>query len=312
MSTQLDDVLAELKSVLAAPPATIEGFRAAWSRIMDRVVAGVTPVDGVRYQYVDVEGVPGTWVTGPNSAAGPVLLFTHGGGYAFGSVHTHRDFAARLADTCAARVLGIDYRLAPEHPYPAGVEDAVSAYRWLLGQRIEPGRIVLVGDSAGGGIALAALTRIVAGGLPKPAGAVAISAWLDFEAAGASMDTNADKDPFNQRDVVLMVASMYLAGGSARAASPLNSLLNGLPPLLLHAGADEVLVDDTRRMAERARAAGVEVTEHIWDGLYHDFPIFDPTEATSTEALGEIAHFVHQVTSAQDGRAGTPTWSDRV
>lgn len=296
MSSQLDDVLAELKGVLAAPPSTIDGFREAWSRIMDRVVDGVTPVGGARYEAVDVDGVPGTWVTTPKSSDERVVLFTHGGGYAFGSVHTHRDFVARLAEACGARVLGIDYRLAPEHPYPAGVADTVAAYRHLLADGVRPGRIVMVGDSAGGGIALAALTRIVAAGIPRPAGAVAISAWLDFEAEGGSMDTNAGKDPFNQRDVVLMVAAMYLAGGPAREASPLHAPLAGLPPLLLHAGADEVLVDDTRRMAERARAAGVEVTEHIWDGLYHDFPIFDPVEASSVEALSEIADFVRRVT----------------
>jgi acetyl esterase/lipase len=297
MSSQLDGVLTELKGVLAEPPATIEGFREAWSRIMDRVVEGVEPVAGARYEHVDVDGIPGSWVETPGSTGDRILLFTHGGGYAFGSVHTHRDFVARLADTCAARVLGIDYRLAPEHPFPAGVEDTLNAYRWLLGQGFAPGRIVLVGDSAGGGIALAALTRIAAADLPRPAGGVAISAWLDFEARGASMDTNADKDPFNQRDVVLSVAGMYLAGGATpREASPLHAPLAGLPPLLMHAGADEVLVDDTRRMAERARVAGVEVTEHIWDGLYHDFPIFDPADEASVEALAEIARFVHRVT----------------
>ena len=295
MSAQLDSVLTELKGVLAAPPATIEGFREAWSRIMDRVVEGVAPVEGARYKPVDVDGVAGTWVTAPRSTDDRLLLFTHGGGYAFGSVHTHRDFAARLADACAARVLGIDYRLAPEHPYPAGVEDTVTTYRRLLADGVPPDRIVLVGDSAGGGIALSALTRIVARGLPKPAGAVAVSAWLDFEALGGSMTTNAGKDPFNQRDVVLMVAAMYVADGSARDAAPLYAELEGLPPLLLHAGGDEVLVDDTRRMAERARAAGVDVTEHIWDGLYHDFPIFDPAETSSEEALSEVAAFVDRV-----------------
>ena len=304
MPSQLDAVLAELKAVLASPPSTIEGFREAWSAVMDRVVAGVEPVAGARYEPVDVDGVPGTWITTPESAAQRVVLFTHGGGYAFGSVHTHRDFVARLARACRARVLGIDYRLAPEHPYPAGIEDTVAAYRWLLGQGADPTRVVFAGDSAGGGIALAALARIAAPGsgdaLPVPSGGVAVSAWLDFEASGASMDTNAAKDPFNQRDVVLMVAGMYLAGGSPMDASPLYAPLEGMPPLLLIAGGDEVLADDTRRMAQRARDAGVEVTERLWDGLYHDFPIFDPLEADSGEALGMVAGFVGDV----GGRGG--------
>jgi acetyl esterase/lipase len=296
MPTQLEAVLTELKGVLAAPPSTIEGFREAWSTVMDRVVAGVEPVAGTGYDPVDVAGVPGTWITTPDSADDRFVLFTHGGGYAFGSVHTHRDFAARLARGCAARVLGIDYRLAPEHPYPAGVRDTVQAYRWLLSRGADPSRVVLVGDSAGGGIALAALSRFTDAGLPTPAGGVAVSAWLDFEAIGESMDTNAGKDPFNQRDVVLMVAAMYLAGGPAKDASPLHAALEGLPPLLLIAGADEVLVDDTRRMTERARAAGVEVTERIWNDLYHDFPIFDPLEPRSVDALRMIGDFVDQVT----------------
>jgi monoterpene epsilon-lactone hydrolase len=302
MPSQLDAVLAELKGVLASPPSTIEGFREAWSTVMDRVVEGVEPVAGALFEPVDVGGVPATWISVPGSRADRVVLFTHGGGYAFGSVHTHRDFVARLAQACGARVLGIDYRLAPEHPYPAGVEDTVSAYRWLLRHGVDPSRTVLIGDSAGGGIALAALARIAArsttpDAVPTPAGCVAISAWLDFEAIGASMDTNAAKDPFNQRDVVLMVAAMYLAGGSPKDASPLYAPLGGVPPLLLLAGGDEVLVDDTRRMAEGARAAGVEVTERIWDGLYHDFPIFDPLEPNSVEALRMIAGFVDDVTS---------------
>lgn len=316
MPTQLEAVLAELKGVLASPPSTIEGFREAWSTVMDRVVAGVEPVADACYEPVDVAGVPGTWITVPASRADRVLLFTHGGGYAFGSVHTHRDFVARLAEACRARVLGIDYRLAPEHPYPAGVEDTVRAYRWLLDQGVDPAKLVLVGDSAGGGIALAALARItsLAGGdspapaggdspasatgqrLPVPAGCAAISAWLDFEATGDSMDNNADKDPFNQRDVVLMVAAMYLAGGSPEDASPLHATLDGMPPLLLIAGGDEVLVDDTRRMAAAARDAGVQVTERIWDGLYHDFPIFDPLEPNSVEALRTLAGFVEDLT----------------
>jgi epsilon-lactone hydrolase len=296
VASQIDDVMPALKAIFGAPPATIEGFRDAWNQLMDRVVDGAGEAPDVRCDSVDVSGVPGTWITSRRSSNERTILFTHGGGYTCGSVHNYRDFVARLADTCGARVLGIDYRLAPEHPYPAGVEDTVTAYRWLLDQGVRPDRLVIVGDSAGGGITLTALIRIAAEGLATPAGAVSISAWLDFEANGASMDTNADKDPFNHRGVVLAVAEMYLAGQSARDASPLHATLTGLPPLLLQAAGDEVLVDDTRRMAERARDHGVTVVERIWDGLYHDFPLFDPAHENSVEAFEEINRFVREVT----------------
>ena len=289
MTTQLDMILGELGEMLRNPPTTVEGFRAGWDGLMEKVIAGIDPVADVKRENVSVAGVPGVWFDAPAAEPGRVILFLHGGGYAFGSVETHRDLIARLAVAGRAHVLAVDYALAPEGPFPAGINDVVTAYRWIVDEGFDPDCVAIVGDSAGGGAALAALVRIVADAdLPNPAAAVAISPWLDFEALGASMDTNAAADPFNNREVVLLVAQMYLQGASARDASPLYADLTGLPPLLLIAGGDEVLVDDTRRFAAAARSHGVTVCEKVYNGLYHDFPLFEPTASPGRNAFAQI------------------------
>jgi acetyl esterase/lipase len=291
-SSGVDAILNELKGILENPPPSIEGFRIAWAELMAKGLAGVHPVAEVTTEELDVAGMPATWISTSDSDVGRVILYLHGGGYIFGSVETNLDMASRLAAAGRARVLGVDYRLAPEHCFPAGIDDAVTAYRWLLDQGVDPARVVVVGDSAGGGIALAALARIREAGLPIPAAGITVSAWLDFEALGDSMDTCAATDPFVQRDIVLTVAALYLGGGEASAASPLYWDVAGLPPLLLIAGEDEVLVDDSRRMAEAAQAAGVDVTLRVWPRMYHDFLLFDPTSPDSQAAYGHIGTFI--------------------
>jgi acetyl esterase/lipase len=297
LTATLDSILSELKAVLENPPATIAGFREAWDGLMGKVTASVDPVPGATYEEVSANGVPATWVDVPGTVPGRAVLFLHGGGYIFGSVATHRDFVARLARATMSKLLAVDYRLAPEDPYPAGIGDACTAYRWLLEQGFGANAMAIAGDSAGGGLTISTLLQLRDSGETLPACAATVSAWMDFEASGASMDRCAGADPFVQRNIVLAVASMYLGQTPAREASPIYAKLAGLPPLLLIAGEDEVLVDDSTRLAEAAVAEGVSLTLDVVRGMYHDFPLFDPCSDQAQQAFAEIGAFVDKWTS---------------
>ena len=245
-----------------------------------------------RCQPVSVDGISAEWIEAPDANLG-VMLYLHGGAYALGSVKVHREFIARLAHATSTRIIAINYRLAPEHPFPAALEDAHTAYRWLLAQGFAPSRIIIAGDSAGGGLTLAMLTALRDAGEALPAGAVCISPWLDLALTGASFQKNAKIDPILSADI-LEIYAKYYAGEQALTTpllSPLYANMKGLPPLLIQVGGEEVLLDDAKRCAEIAREAGVDVTLEVWDELFHVFQLvgFLPE---SKEAIGHIAWFV--------------------
>ena len=247
---------------------------------------------GVRCTPVSANGVPAEWVAPPDPPAG-ALLYLHGGAYAMGSIHSHRDLVARLAVAAGLRALVIEYRLAPENPYPAALQDALAAYRWLLAQEIDPAQIVIAGDSAGGGLALATLLALRDGGDPLPAAAICLSPWTDLALKGASMQGKAAADVILNPAGLRRFAALY-AGEHALdepLISPNYADLHGLPPLLIQAGTDEILLDDARRLEQQARAAGVEVRLEVWEGLFHVFQTvgFLPE---SKEALEQIGRFV--------------------
>lgn len=196
-------------------------------------------------------------------------------------------------------MLTIDYRLAPENPHPAAVEDAVAAYRWLLGSRVEPGRTVLAGDSAGGGLTAATLVSLRDQRDRLPAAGVCICPWVDLEITGKSMDTNAEADPLVKRDVVTNMAAGYLQGQDPRTplASPLHAELRGLPPLLIQVGKSETLLDDASRLAERARIAGVDVTYEAWPDMIHVWHAFGSFLPEARQAIDRIGEFIRQRTS---------------
>lgn len=243
---------------------------------------------------VDAAGVPAEWVAAPGFDPSRAMLLLHGGGYAIGSIETHRRLAYDLSAACAARVLLIDYRLAPEHPFPAAVDDAERAWRWLLAQGFDPRALSVVGDSAGGGLALATLVNLRDLGLPLPACAVAISPWVDLEARGESIVTRAPFDPMVQKEGLLVFAQMYLAGQSARSplASPLHAELGGLPPVLVQVGSAESLLDDAIRIAERLHRAGNDVHLSVWPNMPHVFPFFAPVLSEGRDGCAEIGAFV--------------------
>lgn len=274
------------------PTTSIEEMRSAF---LELIRVNPLPPD-VAGASVDAGGVPAAWLSAPGAAADRVVLYLHGGGYTIGSSETHAELAARLAGAAGARALVIDYRLAPEHPHPAAVEDAVSAYRFLLAEGIKPSRLAVAGESAGGGLTLATLVALRDRGMPLPAAAACLSPWADLEATGASITGNAGKDPLIPDGALPLMASVYLAGADARAplASPLHAALSGLPPLFLQVGTDEVLLDDARRLAERARAAGVQVTLDEWEGMIHGFQAFPAIIEEARQASDRAAAFLRE------------------
>ena len=248
---------------------------------------------------VEAGGVPAEWVAAAGAADDRVILYVHGGGYVMGSIATHRELAARLSKASGARVLLVDYRLAPEHPFPAAVEDATAAYRWLLAQNIKPSRIVVAGDSAGGGLALATLIALRDAKVPLPAAGVGISPWVDMEGTGASMTTRAKVDPVVQKEGLLGMAQLYLGGKDPKSplAAPLHADLSGLPPLFIQVGDSETLLDDSTRVAEKAKSAGVKVDLEVWPEMPHVWHLFAPFLPEGQQAIEKIGKFVQQQTA---------------
>ena len=217
------------------------------------------PAADASFERVDADGVAAEWVSTEAGKQLPVILFFHGGGYCIGSAETHRDLVSRLCTAAGARALSVDYRLAPEHPFPAAVDDGVAAYRWLIRQGVPASSIVIAGDSAGGGLALATLLALEEAGDELPAGGVCMSPVTDHTKSGELMRTKVDLDPMVHPTSSTANSNRYLGGADARTplASPLYADLKGLPPLLILVGTSEVLLDDSTRFAERAKAAGV-------------------------------------------------------
>ncbi len=272
--------------------ATIQDKRAG----METMAAGAPLPEGTTVESVDAGGVPSEWIRVDGASGEGVVLYLHGGGYCIGSIATHRAMATRFAAAGRARVLDVDYRLAPEHPHPAAVDDAVAAYRWLLGTGVAPEHVVIGGDSAGGGLVVATLVALRDGGDPLPAGGFCLSPWVDLECAGETFDTKADVDPMCSREGLREMAAAYAGDHDLRAplVSPVHADLAGLPPLLIHVGTAETLLDDSVRLAERARAAGVEVHLEAWDDLVHVFQAFAPVVPEAVEAIEGIGAFVQE------------------
>jgi len=260
----------------------------------DEIASRHPPPSDVTHQPVDAGGVSAEWLSGPRSSDNSVILYLHGGCYATGSVDTHRDLMTRLSSEASIRVLGLNYRLAPMHPFPAAVEDAAAAYRWLLGNGFEPARIAIVGDSAGAGLALAATITMREQGLPLAGAIVCLSPWVDLAVTGASMESKAREDPIVSREMLLGWGKLYLGDHDPQTplASPLYADLDHIPPLLIQVGSAEVLLDDSIRLAERASAAGVYTTLEVWPDMIHVWQSFAPILPEARQAIERIGKFV--------------------
>lgn len=273
------------------PPPTLEEMRAS----MDAFAEIATLPEGVTWEPVDAGGVPAIWAIPTDGAPDRVLLYVHGGGYVMGTAKLYERFTGHLANVVGCRVLNVDYRLAPEHPHPAAVDDAVAAYTWLLDQGIASEHVAVSGDSAGGGLAMATLIKIRDEGRPSPAAAVPISPWIDLEGTGASMTGNADRDLLVGLEGLTGMSAMFLGEhGDAKDpyAAPLYAELHDLPPLLIQVGEDETLLDDSIRLAERAEFAGVDVTLEVFPEMQHVFQVCCGTMPESTAAVAKIGDWL--------------------
>lgn len=268
MTSVKETMWAARRDAEGGPEPTIDRLRAD----MESTLAALPPVPGVTHQPAMAGGVPAEWTIPVGIEPQGTILYFHGGGYFQGSIATHRRLVAALSLSAGARGLSVDYRLAPEHPFPAAVDDAVMAYRWLISEGGEvPGRVVVAGDSAGGGLTFATLVALRDRGDPLPAGGFGISPWTDLAATGESITTRRRHDPVIDPSSIDTMVRRYLPGGDPHQplVSPLYADLEGLPPLLIHVGGAEVLYDDAVRMADAARRAGVKVDFADWAEAFH-------------------------------------------
>jgi monoterpene epsilon-lactone hydrolase len=251
------------------------------------------PTD-VRLEAVDANGVSGEWTMTPEANPANVILCLHGGGYTTGSLQSHRHMVAQAGREARARTIALDYRLAPEHPFPAAVEDAVAGYRFLLSRGFAANRIAVAGDSAGGGLTVALLVSLQEAGLPLPACAWCSSPWVDLEGTGGSMTAKATVDPMVQQPYLIELAATYLHGADPRTplAAPLYADLRGLPPMLIQVGSAETLLDDAVRLAGVAGAADVRVRLEVWPDMIHVWQLFYQQVAAGHRALAEAGAFI--------------------
>ncbi|WP_375769624.1 alpha/beta hydrolase [Archangium gephyra] len=263
---------------------------------MERLSVPSPALKRVRREQVDAGGVQAEWFTPPGAAGDSVVVYLHGGSYVFGSTRTHGDLIARIALGTGARVLGLNYRLAPEHPFPAPVEDTVAAYRWLLSTGVRPERVVFCGDSAGGGLAIASLVALRDRGEPLPAGAVLIAPWVDLECSGASVVAH-ERFDWGDKRMLLHWAKWYVGEADVRnpLVSPWYADLRGLPPLFVHVGSAELQHDDGVRITEKARAAGVKAHLEVWPEMVHNFQTFGEGFPEAVRGTAKLCEHVRGV-----------------
>jgi epsilon-lactone hydrolase len=272
-----------------SPPPTLEERRATFAP-----AGRIHPIpDDVQVTEVSAGGVPAHWLAAPEADPGRVLLFLHGGGFQMGSLRSDGELAARLGRVSGMRVLFPEYRLAPEHPFPAAIDDVIAAWRWLrAGQELTASSMAVAGASAGGGLAVSLLVALRDAGEALPAAAVLMSPTVDLTSSGASMTERVDQDPFSTPAMLRQFAADYLAGADPKTplASPLFASLAGLPPLLIQEGTADLLLSDSERLASAAAEAGVDVTLEVADGLPHVYQVMlgTPEAAEATERIGKF------------------------
>jgi len=251
----------------------------------------------VACERVSAGGVDGEWISPANAPEDKAILYFHGGGFRIGSVASHRDLIAQIALASGCRVLAINYRLVPEHRFPAALNDALAAYGWMLDNGLKSHNVAFAGDSAGGNLALAAMLALRERRLPLPVAGVLMSPWTDLAATGESYVSRAQADPIHQRPMILALAKNYLGGQGDPydpLASPLYADLGGLPPLLIQVGDRETVLDDSVMFADMARAAGVDVDLQVWDGMIHVFQMFGAELPEAHQAIASIAGFLNR------------------
>jgi len=298
MDMTIDQVRAMLladRSGPDAPQASVEEMRQG----METFTKMLPVLDTAKIDPIKLGGVRGEKVTPSSSDETRAILYFHGGGYVLGSPATHRSLVALVADAAGCPVWSMEYRLAPEHPFPAAVEDGMASYSALLEQHIDPSRVIIGGDSAGGGTTLATALMAKDKGLPGAAGLMMLSPWVDLTQSGRSYESQAEHDPMVRKQGLDRMAGVYLNGSDPnhRYASPVFSDLSGLPPMLIQVGPDEVLYSDAVTLAERAGLAQVSVTLEAWPEMFHVFQMFHPMLADARRAIKRLGGWARSQTS---------------
>jgi monoterpene epsilon-lactone hydrolase len=288
-SPEFYELLKKLRARPRPENPTIDQLRAGFAALAKHY----PPAADAMFERVDAPGVRAEWVSLEGGSRQPVILYFHGGGYCIGSAETHRDLVSRLCRAAKARALSVDYRLAPEDPHPAAVEDGVAAYRWLRKQGVPARSIVVAGDSAGGGLTLATLLALRDAGDELPAAGICISPVTDLAKEGESMRTRIDLDPMVNPESSARYAQMYLSGRDTKVplASPLYANLKGLPPLLIIVGTSEVLLDDSTRFAKKAKEEGLTCELEVWEEMVHIWPFFAELPE-ARQAIDRMAAFI--------------------
>ena len=283
-----------VRDLLANLPDVANTTIAELRVIYDRLGLSIPPGEGVIHEAIIANGVAAEWSSVPDSDPSAVMLYLHGGGYTVGSLTSHRTLVSDIVRSFGGRGLALAYRLAPEHPFPAALDDAMAGYRFLLSEGVDPKRIVVAGDSAGGGLALATLVTIRDQGLPLPVAAWGLSPWVDLEMTSPSITDRTSLDPLCSRAGLGSMAAKYLAHThpGSPLVSPLNADLRGLPPLLIQVGSSEILLDECVRFAHRAGAAEVAVTLEVWPEMIHVWQFFAPILPDGRAAIAAGGRFL--------------------
>jgi acetyl esterase/lipase len=283
------------RALLSAKPRPV-----GWAERRERIdeVGAYWPVaDDIALEEVDIDGIPGEWSIAPGSDALRVLMFFHGGGYCSGSIASHRRLVTEAGRAARVSTFAVGYRLAPEHPFPAALDDALTAWRWLQMLQIPAARVAVGGDSAGGGLTVALINELKASGQELPGCAWLVSPWTDLTMSGATLATKDAVDPLIHKGYLVELADAYLASGMDRKdprASVLYSDLSGLPPTLIQVGSDETLLDDATRLAAAAGAAAVPVTLEIWPHMIHAWPMWNAHLSAGRRALASAGAFIRR------------------
>ncbi|GHO81595.1 hypothetical protein KSD_93660 [Ktedonobacter sp. SOSP1-85] len=301
-SMQIRSYLLSRKTAPRSPLSLAEQ-RVAFESFIENVVGHPLPLlEGTRIESVDVSGVPAAWISPPEADAERMMLYLHGGNYMLGSLTSHRDLVTRLAAAAGMRSLFIEYRRAPEHVFPAALDDALTAYRWLLANGTRPEHLVLAGDSAGGGLILALLQVMREKDVPMPAGAALLSPWTDLVGTVESRTTRDATDPTFTGKAINALASFYAGTEDLHhpLISPIYADLRGFPPLRIDVGQDEVFLDDSLQVADHARAAQVPVELTVWEGMWHVFQNFSSVLPEGQQSLEQMGTFLrHQTRSSE-------------
>lgn len=292
VSKRMENIIKQFRKWQNTPRAnTVESLRKA----LDLMASFPKIAKDIKIEKANIDGIQAEWITTPDIKRSNALLYLHGGAYIGGSIRNSREFCSRISRSAGVSVLNVDYRLAPEYPFPSALEDSINTYKWLLKTGFLPENIIFGGDSAGGGLVIAAMVKLKDSRIKLPAAAFCLSPWVDLALKGETMETKESIDPFVTKEGLEMAVSYYLKNEDILnpLASPLYANLEGLPPLFIQVGTSELLLDDSIRLAQQAQNFGIEVQLKIWKDMIHVFSLLGNTIPEVQAANKEIIEFIN-------------------